>query len=64
MDAELIEEIARYIADFNPPGMPVDWDAALYRVEKAFDIDLPDQMTDPLIKRIQKVVRAERRARA
>lgn len=52
---------AEYIAGFYPKGTPVDWDDALYRVESAFGIDLPDQMLDPVILKIKKAVREVRR---
>lgn len=56
------EEMADYITGFYPPGTPVDWDDALFRVEKAFDIDLPEGMLDPVIKKIQAETRKARKA--
>lgn len=57
-----IDEVASYLADFYQNSR-IDWDDALYRVECAFDVDLPENVLDPLIKRIKSAYRAEIRAR-
>ena len=57
-----VDEVARYLADFYQ-GQRIDWDDALLRVEHAFDVDLPESMLDPFIKRIKRAYRAEVRAR-
>lgn len=62
MEPEKLDAIARYITGFYPAGRTVDWDDALYRVEVAFGIDLPESMLDPVILAIKKAVRAERQA--
>lgn len=59
--ADQLDKIAEYVAGFYPAGTPVDWDDALYRIEVAFGIDLPEQMTDPLILKIKRTIRAYRR---
>lgn len=62
MDDELVERIVEYAISMNPdPSQSIDWDDFLLRVEQAFDIDLPDTMTDPTIRRIQREVRKARR---
>ena len=57
-----VDEVATYLADFYQ-GSQISWDDALLRVEHAFEVDLPGQLTDPLIRRIQRAYRAELRAR-
>jgi hypothetical protein len=51
---ELIDQFAE---DWVPDG-PVEWDDYLNRFERYHDIDLPEDMTDPVIRRIQRRSRA------
>jgi hypothetical protein len=57
-----VDEVARYLADLYQ-GERIDWDDALLRVEHVFDVDLPGQMTAPLIRKIKRTYRAEIKAR-
>lgn len=50
-----IEEDA--ISRLGPPGER-DWEDFLQKIEKTFDLDLPSQMDDPVIRKIQKACRA------
>ncbi len=62
MDLEDILKIAEDIADgWYPDGTRMDWEDFLYRLEVMSGVDLPDQMLDPQIIRIQKHIRAYRR---
>lgn len=55
------EEIIDYALGFIPESGPIDWDDLLGRIEYAFNIDLPDQMNAPEIRRLQKMIRQARR---
>ena len=56
------DAVASYLADFYS-GSVIDWDDALSRIETVFGIDLPENMLDPVIKKIQVTYRKELRAR-
>jgi uncharacterized protein (DUF2267 family) len=38
-----------------------DWDGFLARIERYLDVDLPTQMDDPVIRKVQRVARAAAR---
>lgn len=62
---EQLEEIVEYALGFCPDTGPIEWDDLLYRIEKAFDLDLPGQWLDPEIKRIKNaILKARREANA
>lgn len=60
MDDLDYDAIAEYICAFYEAGQRIDWDDALYRVESAFEIDLPENMLDPAIVKIKAAVRKYR----
>jgi hypothetical protein len=59
-----MDEVADYICSFYDNGTRIDWDDALYRVETAFDVDLPDNMLSPEIKAVKAAVRKYRSEQA
>lgn len=56
----LLEQIVDFI-DVRYAQGPLDWDDALYAVEKEFDIDLGNDMNSTDIKKIQRAVRNARK---
>lgn len=64
-DDELDEIVDYALGWIGEPGTAVDWDDLLYRIEGAFELDLPDQMLDPINVRIKKaILKARREANA
>ena len=58
------ERAVDIILDWAGDG-PVDWEDMLDRIERNLDLDLPTDMTDPVIRRIQRLGReALREARS
>jgi hypothetical protein len=53
---ERIQDLAVDWAD--PDTGRLDWEDFLGRLERYLDLDLPTQMDDPVIRRIQKISRA------
>jgi hypothetical protein len=55
---ESIEELAAAGWDRDSATGRFDWEYFLQRVERYLDVDLPGQMDDPVIRRIQRAARA------
>lgn len=59
--ADLVEAAIELAFDFYPLDVAVDWEDFLLRLERYQEVDLPEDMTDPFITRIQRAVRKARR---
>jgi hypothetical protein len=58
-----IDEIIEYALGFVGEDR-IDWEDLLFRIELAFDFDLPTQFDDPMIKFLKaKILKARREAR-
>ena len=55
------EQLIDYALGFVPDAGQIDWDDLFLRIEQAFDIDLPEDYLDPMIKRMKKLILAARR---
>jgi len=51
------EQIETYADSWAPAGRPIDWDDYLYLMEVHFNIDLPEDLTDPVIRNIKRITR-------
>ncbi|MFF5433426.1 hypothetical protein ACFY5K_25725 [Streptomyces griseofuscus] len=58
ISSELLADLFAVVDGWYAEG-PIDWDDLLYRVEKC-GWTLPEQMTDPVITRLQREVRKYR----
>lgn len=57
------EAIVEYAIGWVPQTGAIDWDDLLYRIESAFDIDLPEAMLDPRIVQLKVLIRKARKER-
>lgn len=61
LTVEQLVDIVDYACSLYPDErMSVDWEDFLFRVEKLYSVELPESMEDPLIRKIQRLVRAGR----
>jgi hypothetical protein len=55
---ELEERIAAHAVDWLGAPGERDWDSYLARLERDEDLELPGQLDDPVIRRVERVARA------
>lgn len=58
-----VTEIEEFADGWAPDDGRIDWDDYLFRLEVTYHVDLPESLSDPEIRRIQRITRRAIRAR-